>query len=154
MPRDRFFKYRILQGDVFCNERLFRFRLATSPNCEFCSNTLEVETIKHILWDCPRSQSVWNFLKLLVFPAYGVDYFNYETIILGSINHIPLVESLILLGLKLILVKNRTSIISNEEIIGRIKMQFIIEKIAMRKRERAFNKRWSKLETILFRHAV
>ena len=152
MPRDKFFKYRILQGDVFCNERLFRFKLAISPNCDFCSNITEVETIKHTLWDCPRSQRVWNLLKQLVTPAYGVDYFNYETVILGAANYIPLVESLILLGLKLILVKDRTAIISNEEIISRIKMQFIIEKVAMRNSVRAFNKRWSKLETILFRH--
>ena len=69
MPRDTFFKYRVFQDEIFCNQRLFRFRLANSPNCYFCSITTEVETIKHTLLDCPRSQMVWNFLKQIVSPA-------------------------------------------------------------------------------------
>jgi len=32
-PRDRFFKYRTLHGDIFCNERMFRFRMVASPMC-------------------------------------------------------------------------------------------------------------------------
>ncbi len=60
-PRDRFFKYRILHGDVFCNSRMFKFKMVNSPLCNYC--VTEIDTIKHVLWDCPRSSRAWEYLR-------------------------------------------------------------------------------------------
>ena len=149
-PRDKFFKYRILQGDIFCNERMFRFRMTESPNCTFCSHTVEVETIKHLLWDCPRSQQVWNYVNSVVRLAYNINYINYNTVVVGSENPIPVVESIIVTALKLILVIDRSLLVSRNEVRNRIKHQFILEQNAMRNKEQAFIKRWSRLERYLF----
>ena len=89
VPRDRFFKYRILHGDVFCNERRFRFRMSDSPLCEFCG---EVETVKHLVWSCQRSQECWDFLNLLTSTQGRGNYATYEAVVLGSDNPVPVLE--------------------------------------------------------------
>jgi len=127
-PRDRFFKYRILQGDIFCKERMFRFRMVDSPLCDFCGNRQVVETIKHMIWDCPRVAILWDHLKRITREAYNVDCVKYETIILGLEQGIPLVESLILIILKLIMVKNRSEIVIMDLVKSRIKTLFFMKK--------------------------
>jgi len=149
-PRDRFFKYRILQGDIFCNERLFRFRMTDSSMCSFCTHT--IEDIKHVLWECPRSTLVWSYIDRLIFQAYHRNYITYNVIVVGSDNPIPLAECIITIALKLILTKDRSAMITTNEIKSKIKAQYIIEQMANSTKKVRFTQRWSKLETILFRN--
>lgn len=148
MPRDRFFKFRILHGDIFCNERMFKFKMVNSQSCNYCNT--EVESIKHMLWDCPRAQGAWNYLRQLINQAYSDEYINYETIIVGSHSVIPLLETLILLTLKAIIVKDRSNLVSIESLQQKFKTQFFIERLAMKNKKESFKRRWSRLEPILF----
>jgi hypothetical protein len=150
MPRDRFFKYRILQGDIFCNSRMYKFKIVESKNCNYCTNSQVVESVKHLIWDCPRSQALWSFLDSLISSTYNVNYLCYETVVLGSDNPIPLVENLILIALKLIMSKDRSKIIEIEQFRNKIKSFFMLEKSAY-KNDNKFQKRWCKLEGSLFR---
>ncbi len=149
-PRDRFFKYRILQGDIFTNERLHRFGLKTSPLCSYCSNGQTVETIKHLLWDCPRSQVVWRYLNCLTTYSYNYNYVSYKEVVAGSDNPIPIIENLILIGLKLVLKIDRESAITTEEFKGKIKQLFAVEKFSMHNKKDKFNIRWQKIKQFLF----
>jgi len=151
-PRDKFFKYRILQGDIFCKERMFRFRMVDSPECDFCGAQRVVETIKHMIWECPRVACLWVYLREITREAYNVDCVRYETIILGQDQGIPLVESLILIILKLIMVKNRSGIVTIEQVKSRIKTMFFIEKQCKFYRTQKFRNRWGSIEPILFRN--
>jgi len=99
-PKDRFFKYRLLHGDVFCNSRMFKFKMVESPNCKVCG---EVETIKHLVWDCPRSKSVWRYINELTLPKLGRDYITYNTIMLGNVDTLPAMEVIIVCVLRLIM---------------------------------------------------
>ncbi len=148
-PRDKFFKYRILHGDIFCNERMFRFGMTNTPLCSFCVGGQSVETIRHLLWDCPRSKSVWRVMSELVNRYYNQNYINYNSIVLGSKDPIMLIEALILSLLKLIVIKDRTNVITVEMINSQIKMQYILEKYAMRNNIAKFNKRWEKLKNLI-----
>ena len=150
MPRDKFFKYRILQGDIFCNERLFCFRLSETQNCPYCLHNPVIESIRHVLWECQRTQFVWTYINSIVQRAFNVNYINYDTVEVGSEYPIPIVESFIVIVLKLILTKDRSRTITIEEVRNRLKTQFIIEQIAMRRKVNVFKKRWSKLEPLLF----
>jgi hypothetical protein len=85
-----------------------------------------------MIWDCPRSQTLWNFIENLIATAYNVNYLSYKTIVLGSDNQIPLVENLILIALKLIMSKDRDAIIEIEQFktqnqkflhVGKIRIQ-------------------------------
>jgi len=149
-PRDRFFKYRILQGDIFTKERLFRFKLAINPFCEYCQNNT-IETVKHLLWDCPRSQFVWVSLNSIINRAYNYnyDYINYNCVLVGSANPIMLLERFILIGLKLVLKIDRADDISIETIISKIKLQFILEKHKMRSNPQVFHKTWEEITKII-----
>ncbi len=122
--------------------------MVESPLCSFCTHT--VENIKHVLWECPRSRLVWSYVDRLLFQAYHRNYISYNSVVLGSENPIPLGESIITMVLKMILVKDRSAIITTNEVKEKIKAQFIIEKIAMSKKKEKFIQRWSNMEQILF----
>jgi hypothetical protein len=152
VPRDKFFKYRILMGDVFCKARMFKFRMVDSVLCDYCAHHDVVETIKHMLWECPRAQNLWNYVINLVARAYGVNYISYNTIILGQEVAIPVIENVIITTLKLIMVKDRSTEIAVEQLKNKIKVQFFIEKRSLKQRD--FQKRWGLLEPNLFEHNV
>ena len=48
---------RVLHGDIYSRERLYRFGLVDNPQCETCN---EIETTQHKLYECPRVREVWN----------------------------------------------------------------------------------------------
>jgi hypothetical protein len=148
--RDRFFKYRILKGDIFCNQRMVKFKMVSSPICTFCNQDQIVESIKHLIWDCPRSKSVWDTLEELIRATYNRSYITYESIIIGNEQFIPLVENLIVIALKLIIAKDRSGPVSREQLISKIKTFYFIEKQAFQKKNLKFDRRWALLERTLF----
>ncbi len=89
--------------------------------CPYCVGNQVVETIKHLLWDCPRSSFVWSKFSQIITNHYNTDYINYKSVVLGSQNPIMLIESLILALLRL--VKDRTNTITLEMILSQIKTQ-------------------------------
>ena len=52
---------RVAHGDVFSNERLFRFGLRATPNCSNCPEL--IETTLHRIKDCPKAVLAWNKLE-------------------------------------------------------------------------------------------
>ena len=54
---------RVAHGDIFSNERLFRFGLANDPKCLNCPEP--IETIKHRLIECPKAREAWTKLEEL-----------------------------------------------------------------------------------------
>jgi exonuclease III len=150
VPRDKFFKYRILMGDVFCKSRMFKFKMVNSALCDFCNNQHIVEDIKHMLWDCPRAQILWVYLKNLIGQSYGVDYISYKTIVVGQEATISVVETLIILTLKLIMVKERSTEVTVEQLENKIKAQYFIEKCSLKQQN--FQNRWGSMEQLLFGH--
>jgi len=150
-PRDRFFKYRILQGDIFCNERMNRFGMTNSPNCTFCglSNSYVIENIDHLLWECPRTKGAWDYLNEICRRAYNKNYINYNTVVLGSTQPILVIETLIVKVLRLVMAIDRSAVITNDVIKNSIKQQFIIEKFVMKNQHQKFHDRWHRLEGLL-----
>ncbi len=52
---------RLLHGDVYCGERLLRFGLSDTNLCKRC---FQVETINHLLMECPYTQLIYSILGL------------------------------------------------------------------------------------------
>jgi len=148
MPRDRFFKYRILQGDIFCKQRMFKFKMVNSDICDYCN--IETESIKHMIWSCPRARDLWTCLEQIITRSYGISYITYETIILGSQNPIPILENIILIALKLIMSIDRSQSIESDQLVNKIKKLYTIEKYAFKNKRDKFTKRWRLLEGTLF----
>jgi hypothetical protein len=142
-PRDRFHKYRILQGDIFCNSRMFKFKMVNSPYCSFCPNI--IESIKHLLWECPRSARAWDFVKSETRNFLGNNYITYESVVLGNPNPNLAMETIINWVTRLIMVKNREELISNELISSKIKTLFFFEKQMLGIGSKKMRKRWGPL---------
>ena len=73
----------------------------------------------------------------------------YNTIVLGSEKPIFVLETLILVALKLILTKDRSTAITREVLESKIKLQFILEQKAMKDKTMIFQNRWAGLREIL-----
>jgi hypothetical protein len=54
---------RVAHGEIYSNERLFRFGLIPTPDCNNCQEP--VESISHKLIDCPAAKKVWKKIKEL-----------------------------------------------------------------------------------------
>lgn len=52
---------RLLQGDVYCNDRLYCFGLSEIDSCKRC---FEKETILHLLSECPYTMAVYDILNI------------------------------------------------------------------------------------------
>jgi hypothetical protein len=52
---------RLLQGDVYCGERLVRFGLSENDTCKRC---FQKETIIHLLMECPYTCEVYTLLGI------------------------------------------------------------------------------------------
>jgi hypothetical protein len=52
---------RLIHGDVYCGTRLVRFGLSEIDTCIRCFGQ---ETINHLLYQCPYSQTVWSILRI------------------------------------------------------------------------------------------
>ena len=48
---------RLVNRDFYTKERMLRFRMSLSDACERCG---EVETYKHLFWECVESRRVWR----------------------------------------------------------------------------------------------
>jgi hypothetical protein len=83
---------------------------------------------------CPRSRGVWEVIGRLVEQAFHINYITYNNIVIGGKPTIDIIENLIIIGLKQILVKDRSLQIPREQIINKIKVEYFIEKEAMRKK--------------------
>jgi len=113
----RMIKFRFLHCDIFSKQRMFKFKMCESDRCDYCGN---VETIRHLIWECERAKRVWetlnNFLR-----ACGIDQvIDYSSLYTG-INPINLViEILITKVTQLILQIDRSNLISEQKLKSEI----------------------------------
>ncbi len=145
--RDKFYKYRLLNGDIFCNSRMFKFKMVESQNCVLCDNS--VETIKHLIWDCQRSKNVWDYLNNLLRPVVGQNYIRYDTIFLGGDDPIYAIETFIIWMLKKIISIDRTQLITNDFILAQLCRLLEFEKITFGYDSGKFKARWRGVDRII-----
>lgn len=60
----RWFQAKILHRILCTKKLLYKCKLAPSPMCTFCKQ--HVETIEHLLWDCPIVEIFWNDLLEII----------------------------------------------------------------------------------------
>ena len=63
------------------NKTLFKYGIKNSNLCDICN--MNIETLSHLFWECPRVQEFWNNIsKLLQSVEININL-NFETISLG-----------------------------------------------------------------------
>ena len=50
-------QFKIIHYILPTNSYLYKCKIKDSPNCGFCH--LQIETIQHLLWECPKSKTLW-----------------------------------------------------------------------------------------------
>ena len=61
--RIKYFNYKILQHTLITNKNLHQFGIAPSEMCEHCG---AIETISHLLLECPNIQTIWDQIELWI----------------------------------------------------------------------------------------
>jgi len=88
----KIFKFRLLHLDIFCNERMFKFKMVQSKNCDRCGC---VESIRHVLWECVRASRVWDYLNnILTVQGYNITV-SFDSLFVGFAPTNPVVECII-----------------------------------------------------------
>jgi hypothetical protein len=49
--------FRLIMGDFFTKEKMFRYKMVNDNKCIRCG---EVETFRHLLWDCGVAKIIWQ----------------------------------------------------------------------------------------------
>ena len=54
------YQYKILHRILNCNDRLFKWKIKASPECDSCGMT---DTIEHRLFDCVEANKIWKCIQ-------------------------------------------------------------------------------------------
>jgi hypothetical protein len=126
-PKLRALRYRLLHGDIFCKERMFRFKMSESPACERCG---EIETIKHQFYECHSALSSWQIYNKIMEELRLNDckVESYEDALLPNVYGNEVSESLKTLVLKMHLQICRPNTVNRNMILATLKKQASFEK--------------------------
>ena len=99
-----YFKFRLLHGDIYTRERMFKFKMVNDKNCSFCHR---LEDTRHLLWECHRVKWIWE--KLNSTQEHTIEF---KTLFIGFSPTIPVLESVITRVTRTIVSIDRTEMIS------------------------------------------
>jgi hypothetical protein len=149
-PKLRALRHRLLHGDIFCKERMFRFKMSESPACERCGET---ETIKHQFYECQSALGSWQtynrIMEELGLSDCKVE--SYNDALLPNIYGNEVSESLKTLVLKMHLQICRPNVVNRSMIVATLKKQAGFEKSVLMKGaiERYHQSPWKKVNQLL-----
>ena len=55
--------FRLIHNDFFTHSRMKRYKMTTTDECPRCK---QIETTKHLLWECEHSEHIWNLYNNLM----------------------------------------------------------------------------------------
>ena len=80
----RKFQYKYLMRIVPNNRYLFKYKIALTVLCDFCS--MQEENNAHLYWDCIHSQQFWSHVRILLNGHYMQVDISYLNISFGMLN--------------------------------------------------------------------
>jgi hypothetical protein len=128
----RALRYRFLHGDIFCKERMFRFKISETPECDRCG---EIETIKHQFYECHTALDGWHIYNKIIeeIGLYDCKVESYNDVLLPSTYGNEVSETLKTLVLKMHFQICRPNTISKNMILSALKRQLGLEKSMLMK---------------------
>lgn len=99
-----YFKYRLLQGDIYTKVRMKKFKMTLDENCDYCGRT---EDEKHMLWECERVKNIWRVAQE-VFQEYSTGcVINFGSLFVGFSPTDGVLESVLTKITRLIVTRER-----------------------------------------------
>ena len=80
----RDFQYKFLMQIIPTNSFLLKCKISNTNLCDFCNRN--IETVKHLFWECHHSQHFWSQLKTFLLGLGILIELNYELIYFGKLN--------------------------------------------------------------------
>jgi hypothetical protein len=136
---------RVLNGDIFCNERLLKFGLTVTDKCQRCGMK---ETSVHILQECKYVNYIWeNFAKILL--KIGIRFnLTLENILnLGSFANNQAISTMVAEIISKITSYDRPKSICVETTIATL-LRYEKNNAYLKKSWKNFNKFWKKFESL------
>jgi hypothetical protein len=53
--------FRLISKDFFTREKMLKYKMVSNNKCKRCE---EVETYKHLIWECGEAKKIWQLLKI------------------------------------------------------------------------------------------
>ena len=83
--RIRYFQFQVLHRTLVTNRKLNQFGIRDSEKCEYCD---EIETISHLLYDCPSAQKICNETKTWLTNEYAQTFhIDKKSVLIGNIQN-------------------------------------------------------------------
>ena len=95
--RTKYFQYQILHRSLITNRKLHQFSLIPSDKCNFCG---EVETITHLLYECPEVKKLWDQIIKWINNSTREKTLNDKCSILLGNNENKIITNLLILIIK------------------------------------------------------
>ena len=141
----RFFKFRLLHGDMYTKERMCRFKMTQNNRCNYCGI---IEDTKHMLWECPRLDNIWCRLGL-VFKNYDPGgEITFETLFIGYNPTNTVLESIITRVTRSIVTRERDEVVQVQKIRHEVLEHCSINIYALKKARRETIK-WECIKTLM-----
>lgn len=102
-PCLRAIRYKFMHRDIYSMERLCRYGLSNDKNCIACG---EVETVSHLMYDCPTSKILWGKISKIC----GRKFNSYKDLLI--LDYDPLKEILICCAIKCLIQVDRLKAIN------------------------------------------
>ena len=122
----KYFNYQVLQRTLITNRKLYLFKLIDSEQCDNCN---QVETIAHLLVECPQILHIWEGLKRWIATNINEKYtLDNESIILGNpVNSILMNYIILVTKYEIYKHKWTKNVINFQTIITKLKKNLEIE---------------------------
>ena len=109
----RILKFRFLHCDIFCKQRMFKFKMIDD---EFCDRCGQIETIKHLTWECRRSKKIWDAANIILRESGLQHVITFNNLFTGFSPINLVVEAIVTKVTQLILQIDRRNDISEQKL--------------------------------------
>ena len=90
-PKTRYFNFQVLHRTTVTDRKLLQFNIKYNDRCDAFQ---EVETIFHLLYECPTSKVTWNSLEQWFLQDLKKEKMDKQSILLGEQNNEAFVNAL------------------------------------------------------------
>ena len=91
--------FRLISKDFFTMEKMFKYKMVNCNKCKRCGN---IETYRHLLWECRESRRIWKayneFLGMIEHPKEVVEKYD-DVFMIGNIGMLSKIKMKVIQGM-------------------------------------------------------
>jgi len=140
-----FFKYRLLQGDIYTKERMHRFKMVTDNKCDHCG---ALEDVKHMMWECSRVKGMWRVLQNVFIDFDRQGEISFDSLFIGFSPTNPILESLLTRVTRSIMSRERADQLSIQQIKNELVEHCELNIFTLKSKQNKIDE-WKKIKALI-----